>query len=104
MTTGMRPAAESTVRLLPASHLRPPTAWTCWLRLQACFPLVAVQPHPLGQGAAAHAHFAGHPFHGEAFLQTQLNRFELDLKWMGVSVRVNRPSRRPPRGAGLLPL
>ena len=51
-------------------HFRPLTVPTYRLRLQARFALVAVQPHPLGQSALAHAHFAGHPLHGEAFLQT----------------------------------
>jgi hypothetical protein len=91
-------------RLHRRRNSRPLTARTCLLGLQACFAVVAVQPHPLGQGALADAHFAGDQFQREAFLQIQLNRFAPDLKRVGVNVRVNRPPRRPPRGAGLLPL
>ena len=76
-------------RLHRRHHFRPPTARTCRLGLQAGFALVAVQPHPLGQRAATDAHSAGHPLHGEAFLQTQLNRFTPDLKRVGVNVRTN---------------
>ena len=91
-------------RLHRRRNFRPLTARTCLLGLQARFAVVAVQPHPLGQGALADAHFARDQFRREAFLQIQLNRFAPDLKRMGVRVRVNRPPRRPPRGAGLLPL
>jgi hypothetical protein len=83
-------------------HLRPSTAATSRLGLQARFALLAVQPHPLGQGASTHAHFAGHPLHGKAFLQTELNRFAPHLKDMGMCMPANRPPRRPPRGAGSL--
>jgi hypothetical protein len=89
-------------RLHRRRDLRPLTARTCLLGLQAGFPVVAVQPHPLGQGAFTDAHLAGDQFRREAFLQVQLNRFEPDLKGMGVGVPGNRPPRRPPRGAGLL--
>jgi hypothetical protein len=91
-------------RLHRRRNFRPLTARRCRLGLQAGFALVAVQPHPLGQGASAHAHLAGDQFRREAFLQVQLNRFAPDFQRMGVNVRVSRPPRRPPRGAGLLPL
>ena len=58
------------LRLHRWRHFRLLAVPTSRLRLQARFTLVAVQPHPLGQGAEAHAHFVGHPLHGEAFLQT----------------------------------
>jgi hypothetical protein len=67
---GMVPLEFDDLRLHRRRHFRPLTVPTCRLRLQSHFTLVAVQPHPLGQGAAAHAHFVGHPLHGEAFLQT----------------------------------
>jgi hypothetical protein len=89
-------------RLHRRRNFRPLTAPMDLLGLQAFFALVAVQPHPLGQGAFADAHLAGDQFRREAFLQIQLNGFVPDLKGMGVRVRVNRPPRRPPRGAGLL--
>jgi hypothetical protein len=92
------------LRLYHRRHFRPRAARACLLGLQAPFALVAVQPHPLGPGALADAHFAGDQLQGEAFLQVQLNRFAPDLKRMGVNVRMNRAPRRPPRGAGLLPL
>ena len=85
-------------------HFRLRTMPTSRLRLQACFPLSAVHPHPMRQGAEAHAHFASHPLRGEAFLQTQLHCFAPDFKRVGVSMRTTCPPRRPPRGAGLLPL
>jgi len=91
-------------RLHRRRHLGPLTAPTCLLGLQASFAVVAVQPHPLGQGALADAHFAGDQFRREAFLQIQLNRLASDLKRMGVNAGVGRPPRCPPRGAGLLPL
>jgi len=91
-------------RLHRRRNFRPLTARTCLLGLQAGFALVAVQPHPLGQSAFTDAHLAGDQFRREAFLQMQSNRFAPDLKGMGVGVRGNRPPRRPPRGAGLLPL
>lgn len=91
-------------RLHRHRNLGPPTARTCLLGLQARFAVVAVQPHPLGQGAFTDAHFAGDQFRREAFLQVQLNRFAPDLKRVGVNAGVGRPPRRPPRGAGLLPL
>jgi len=91
-------------RLHHRRNFRPLTAPMDLLGLQARFTVVAVQPHPLGQGASADAHLAGDQFRREAFLQVQLNRFASDLKGMGVRVRVNRPPRRPPRGASLLPL
>jgi hypothetical protein len=77
------------LRLHRRRNFRSPTARTCRLGLQAGFPLVAVQPHPLGQGAFADAHLAGDQFRREAFLQIQLNRFAPDLKRVGVSVRTN---------------
>jgi hypothetical protein len=77
------------LRLYRRRNLRPPTARASRLRLQASFTLVAVQPHPLGQGAAAHAHFAGDQFRCEPFLQVQLNSLASDLKRMGVNVRTN---------------
>jgi hypothetical protein len=70
-------------------HLRPPTAALSRPGLQAGFALFAVHPHPLGQGAEAHAHFAGHLLHGETFFQTELNRFAPDLKWVRMRVRTN---------------
>jgi len=76
-------------RLYRRRYFRPRTARTSRLRLQAGFALVAVQPHPLGQGAEAHAHFAGYPLQGETFFQTELNRFAPDLKRMSVRVRTN---------------
>ncbi len=85
-------------------HLGPVAAGTPRLRLQAGFALLAVHLHPLGQGAQAHAHFAGHLLGGELFFQTKLNRFAPDFKRMGVSVWVAWPPRRPPRGAGPRPL
>ena len=91
-------------RLHRRRNFRPLTARTCLLGLQAGFAVVAVQPQPLGQGAFADAHLAGDQFRREAFLQVQLNRFAPDFQRMGVNVRVNRPPRRPPRGAGLLSL
>ena len=91
-------------RLHRRGHFGLRTMPTFRLRLQARFPLSAVHPHPMRQGAEAHPHFAGHPLQGEAFLQTQLHRFAPDFKRVGVSMRANDPPRRPPRGAGLLPL
>jgi hypothetical protein len=70
-------------------YLRPPTAASSRLRSQAGFPLLAVHPHPLGQGAEAHAHFAGYVLGGEAFFQTELNRFAPHLKRVGIGVRTN---------------
>jgi hypothetical protein len=57
-------------RLHRRRNFRPLTVPTYRLGLQARFALVAVQLYPLGQSASAHAHFAGHPLHEEAFLQT----------------------------------
>jgi hypothetical protein len=91
-------------RLHRGRHLRPPTAAPPRLGLQAGFALLAVHPHPLGQGAEAHAHFAGHLLDGEALFQTELNRLASNLKRVGMSMRTNCPPRRPPRGAGPLPL
>ncbi len=67
---GMAPLEVDDLRLHHRGHLRPLTAPTCRLRLQARFPLGAVHPHPLGQRTAAHAHFADYLLDGEAFLQT----------------------------------
>jgi hypothetical protein len=91
-------------RLHRRRHFRSRTVRTSQLRLQARFPLRPVQPHPLRQGAFADTHFAGDQFRREAFLQIQLNGFAPDLQWVGVNVRTNRPTRRPPRGAGSLRL
>ena len=66
----MVPLEFDDLRLHRRRHFRPRTVPTSRLRLQTRFTLVAVQPHPLGQGAEAHAHFVGHLLHGEAFLQT----------------------------------
>jgi len=85
-------------------HFRSRAVLACRLRLQPRLTLAAVQPHPLGQGAAAHPHFAGHLLHGETFLQAQLYGFTANLKRVGVNVWTFCPSRRPPRGAGPLPL
>ena len=74
-------------RLHRGRHLRPPAASMSRLGLQAGFALLAVYLHPLGQGAQAHAHFAGHLLGGEAFFQTELNRFAPHLKRVGMSVR-----------------
>jgi hypothetical protein len=68
-------------------HFGPRTAGASRLRLQARFTLSAVQPHPMRQGAEAHAHFAGDQFRRETFLQIQLNRFAPNLKGVGMSVR-----------------
>jgi len=92
------------LRLHRRRYFRPRTARTSRLRLQARFALIAVHPHPLGQGALAHTHFAGDQFRRKTFLQVQLDRFAPNLKPVGVWVRSNCPSRRPPRGAGPLPL
>jgi hypothetical protein len=86
-------------RLHRGCHLRPATAATSRPALQAGFSLLAVHAHPLRQGAEAHAHFAGHLLHGEAFFQTELNCFASDLKRVGIGVRTNCPARCPPRGA-----
>jgi hypothetical protein len=75
------------LRLHRRRHLRPPTAGTSRLRLQARFTLIPVQPHPLGQGAFTDTHFAGDQFRREAFLQIQLNCFAPDRQWVGVNVR-----------------
>jgi hypothetical protein len=91
-------------RLHRRRHFRLRAISTPRLRLQARFPLVAVHPHPMRQGAEAHAYFAGYLLRGEAFLQTQLHCFAPDFKRMGVNMRTFCPSRRPPRGAGPLPL
>jgi hypothetical protein len=85
---GMAPLEVDDFRLHRRGHLRPRTVRPGRHRLQAGFPLGAVRPHPLGQGAEAHAHFAGDPLHGEAFLQTQLHRFAPDLERVAVSVRM----------------
>ena len=53
---GMAPLEVDDFRLHRRGHFRPLTVRTCRLRLQARFPLGAVHPHPLGQGAEAHAH------------------------------------------------
>jgi hypothetical protein len=66
----MVPLEVDDLRLHRQRHFRPLTIPAPRVRLQTRFTLVAVQPHPLGQGAEAHAHFVGHPLHGEAFLQT----------------------------------
>jgi hypothetical protein len=76
-------------RLHRRRNFRPLTARTCRLGLQAGFALVAVQPHPLGQGAFADAHLAGDQLRRKTFLQIQLNRFAPDLKRVGVSMRTN---------------
>jgi hypothetical protein len=99
---GMMPLEFDNFRLHGRRHLRPPTAATPRLGLQARFALLAVQPHPLGQRASTHAHFAGHPLHREPFFQTELNRFAPHLKGMGMSMPAIGPPRRPPRGAGPL--
>jgi hypothetical protein len=49
-------------------HLGPVAPGTSGLGLEAGFTLLAVHLHPLGQGAQAHAHFAGHLPDGKLFL------------------------------------
>ena len=80
-------------------HLGPLTDRMSRLGLQADFPLLTVNPHPLAQGAQAHAHLAGHLPDGKLFFQAELNCFASDFKWMAMSVLLTAPPRRPPRGA-----
>lgn len=91
-------------RLYRWRHFRLRTVPASRPRLQARFSLSAVHPHPVRQRAEAHAHFVGHPLQGKTFFQTQLHGFAPDFKRVGVSMRTNCPPRRPPRGAGPLPL
>jgi hypothetical protein len=67
---GMAPLEVDDFPLHRRRHLRSRMVPTPGLRLQARFTLSAVHPHPLGQGAEAHAHFAGYPLQGKAFLHT----------------------------------
>ena len=60
-------------------HFGPLTARTSRLGLQAGFALFAVELYPLVQSASAHPHLVGHLPHGEAFFQTELNRFAPDF-------------------------
>jgi hypothetical protein len=87
-------------------HLGPVTAAPSGMWLETGFALLAVNPHPLTQGAEAHAHFAGHLSDGKLFFQTELNCFAPDFIGVGVSVQPAFSPRRPPRGAIplLLPL
>jgi hypothetical protein len=85
-------------------HLGPVADGTSGMGLEAGFALLAVNPHPLAQRAQAHAHFAGHLPDGKAFFQTKLNCFAPDFKGMTMNVLAAGSSRRPPRGAGSLPL
>jgi hypothetical protein len=77
------------LRLHRRRYFWPRTAGTSRLRLQARFALIAVHPHPLGQGALADAHFAGDQFRRKTFLQVQLDRFAPNLKRVGMRVWTN---------------
>jgi len=100
------PALElDDLRLHRRGHLRSRTAPLGQGRLQARFPLRAVDPHPQEHRARAHAQFAGDLLNGEAFLEAELHRFAPDLKRVGVRVRTRGLPPRLPRGTGppLLP-
>lgn len=56
-------------------HLGPLTAATSGMGLETGFALLAVNPHPLTQGAEAHTQFAGYLLGRKTFFQTELNRF-----------------------------
>lgn len=97
---GMTTLELDDFRLDRRRHLGPVTAGASGMRLKADFALLAVKPHPLGQGAQTHAHLAGHLPDGKLFFQAELDRFAPDFIGVGVSVRPAFSPRRPPRGAG----
>jgi hypothetical protein len=82
---GIAPLEFDDLRLHRRSHFRPRRVSQHWLGLQARFALIAVQPHPLGQGTAAYTHLARHLRYGETFFQAKLNRFPSDFAWMGLA-------------------
>jgi hypothetical protein len=61
-------------------HLGRLTAGLSRLGLQAGFALLAVQLHPLVQGASAYTHLVGHLLYRKAFFQAELNRFASHLQ------------------------
>jgi hypothetical protein len=58
---GMTTLELDDLRLDRCGYLRSPAAASSRVGLQAGFALLAVRPHPLGQGAETYAHLAGDP-------------------------------------------
>jgi len=100
---GMVPLQRDSLPLHRGGHLRA-RAPGPRLRLEARFPLGAIPAHPRPECTQADAEFVGDLLDGEAFLEAQLHRFAPELKGVGVSMRPNCPSGRPPKCAGPLPL